>query len=354
MTIDVRTGRLSGTPTTTGVYRPTVTVADAYGSDVQSFAWTITAVGGSSTGSAMSAVSFSFSPAARQTVGAPVVVSASGQGGSTPMYRFWVQRWGGSWRIMQDWSTASSWTWRPLTISGHNVTVDGRGRSAGDADVTSSATFEVVAVAGTGGGGTGSTQPMTSVALSFTPTTPQVVGSAVTLTAQGQGGSGPPMYRFLAQPWGGAWQVLQDWSASRSVTWRPATAGGYNLTVYGRNSTAGNGVSTSRTFEATGTNSGGTSPMTSVALSFTPATPQLVGTSVVMTAQRQGGSGTAMYLFLVQPWGGAWQTVQNWSTSPAVTWRPSAAGGYNLTVYGRRGTTGNGDTSASRTFEARR
>jgi hypothetical protein len=79
-----------------------------------------------------------------------------------------------------------------------------------------------------------------------------------------------------------------------------------------------------------------------------------VGTSVVMTAQGQGGSGTAMYLFLVQPWGGAWQTVQNWSTSPAVTWRPSAAGGYNLTVYGRRGTTGGGDTSTSRTFEARR
>jgi len=464
LTIDAGTGRLSGTPTTTGAYRPTVTVADAFGSDVQSFGWTITAPGSSGAGSAMSAISFSFSPAARQTVGAPVVVSASGQGGSAPTYRFWVQPWGGSWQIMQDWSAASNWTWRPLTVGGYNVTVDGRGRSTGDADVTSSATFEVVAAAATGGGSTGSTQPMTSVALSFTPTTPQAVGTAVTLTAQGQGGSGTPTYRFwvqrwggsweivqdwstatthtwrpsttggynltvygrngptgdgevttsrtfeatatapaapggstettsmtsvtlsyspatpqptgtavvltaagqggsgvpmysfLVQPWGGAWQVLQDWSTSNSVTWRPAAAGGYSLTVYGRNGTAGSGVSTSRTFEATASSGGGTtgtSPMTSVALSFTPTTPQPVGTSVTMSAQGQGGSGTAMYLFLVQPWGGAWQTVQDWSTSPTLTWRPWAAGGYNLTVYGRRGTTGNGDTSDSRTFEAR-
>jgi hypothetical protein len=356
LTIDAGTGRLSGTPTTTGTYRPTVTVADAFGSDVQSFGWTITAPGSSGAGSAMSAISFSFSPAARQAVGAPVVVSASGQGGSTPTYRFWVQPWGGSWQIGQDWSAASSWTWRPLTVGGYNVTVDGRGRSTGEADVTSSATFEVVAAAATGGGGTGSTQPMTSVALSFTPTTPQAVGTAVTLTAQGQGGSGTPTYRFWVQRWGGSWAIVQDWSTANTHPWRPPTAGGYNLTVYGRNGTVGDGVSTSRTFEATASSGGGTtgtSPMTSVALSFTPTTPQPVGTSVTMSAQGQGGSGTAMYLFLVQPWGGAWQTVQDWSTSPTLTWRPWAAGGYNLTVYGRRGTTGNGDTSDSRTFEAR-
>ena len=154
--------------------------------------------------------------------------------------------------------------------------------------------------------------------------------------------------------------MVQQWSTSSSVVWQPNVAGGYNLTVYGRNGTVSAGdVSDSRTFEATtsgtggGGGGGGTSPMTSVTLTYTPTTPQPVGTSVTMTAQGSGGSGTQMYRFWVQRWGGDWQIVQDWSTSPTTSWRPSEDGGYSFTVYGRNGATGDGDISASTTFEAR-
>ena len=349
VSIDSVTGRLSGTPTTAGTYRPTVTVADALGSDTQSFAWTITTTGGS--GSPMTRIDLTFSRATPQVLGVTVVLSAIGQGGSTPMYRFWAQPWGGAWQVVQDWSASSTYSWRPTGAGGYNLTADGRGRTSGAADVTTSSSFEMVA---SGGGGT---SPMTSVALSYTPSTPRPVGTAVVLTAVGSGGSGTPSYRFWVQPWGGAWQMVQDWSQTATYTWRPSVAGGYNLTVYGRTGSTGNGVSDSKTFEVTASGGGGTaggSPMTGVALSFTPSTPRPVGTAVVLTAAGSGGSGTPTYRFWVQPWGGAWQIVQDWSTSATVTWRPSAAGGYNLTVYGRTGSTGNGDVSASRTFEATR
>ena len=90
---------------------------------------------------------------------------------------------------------------------------------------------------------------MTSVGVAFSLSTPQVVGTTVTITARGQGGSGTPMYRFWVQPWGGAWQIVQDWSPSTSYAWRLAAAGGYNVTIYGRNGAVGDGdVNNSRTF----------------------------------------------------------------------------------------------------------
>lgn len=346
ISIDGRSGRLSGTPTTTGTYRPTITVADAIGSDAQSFAWAITAGGTSGGGSAMTYIDLSFS--GTQALGSAIVLSATGQGASTPMYRFWAQPWGGTWQIVQDWSASSTFSWRPTVAGGYNLTADGRGQASGNADVTTSRTIEIVASGG-------DTSPMSSVSLSFSPTTPQAIGTAVTLVARGQGGSGSGMYRFWVQPWGGQWQIVQDWSPTSTYTWRPSAAGGYNLTVYGRTGTTGGGVSDSRTFEATASSSGGTrggtSPMTSVALSFTPTTPQATGTAVVLSAHAQGGTGTAIYRFWIQPWGGAWQIVQDWSASATVTWRPGFAGGYNLTVYGQNGTGGEG-VSDSRTFEA--
>lgn len=364
ISIDGRSGRLTGRPTTAGTYRPTLTVSDAFGSDTQSFAWTVTTGGtGTGTGTAtspMTSVTLSFTPSSSQPVGTAIALSAQGQGGSgTPMYRFLVQPWGGQWQVVQDWSSSAAYTWRPATAGGYNLSAAGRMGSSGDG-VSTNATF--VATAGSDTGTSGATSPMTSVTLTFTPTTPQPVGASVVLSAQGQGGSGTPMYRFWMQPWGGDWQLLQDWSTADTFTWRPAVAGGYNLSAHGRTGTSGNGVGTNRTFEVTASGSGGTggggttgtsttiSPMTGVDLSFTPTSSQPVGTSIVLSAQAQGGSGTAMYRFWAQPWGGQWQLLQDWSTSATYTWRPAAAGGYNLSVHGRRGTTGDG-VGTSRTFE---
>ncbi len=46
LAIDAASGRISGTPTTAGTYRPNITVRDSLGSDTQSFAWQITTGGG--------------------------------------------------------------------------------------------------------------------------------------------------------------------------------------------------------------------------------------------------------------------------------------------------------------------
>lgn len=252
--IDSRTGRLTGRPTAAGTYRPTITVADAFGSDAQSFAWTITTSGTASVITPMTGVALSFTPVSPQPAGTAVLLSAQGSGGSGPaMYRFWVQPWGGQWQVMQDWSASPTYTWRPPTVGGYNLSVSGRTGTSGDG-VADYRTFSATTAAagsggGTGGGTGGAPSPMTAVTLSFTPATPQAVGAVVVLSAQGQGGSGPAMYRFWIQPWGGQWQLVQDWTASSTYSWTPRVAGGYNISVYGRTGSSGDGVATSRNFE---------------------------------------------------------------------------------------------------------
>ena len=144
LTLDAGSGRISGALAAVGTYRPTVTVRDANGSDAHSFAWTITTSGTDGGGgtSPMPGAALSFPPTTPQAVGTAVALSASGQGGSgTPMYRFWVQPWGGSWQIVQDWSFSATHTWRPAAPGGYNLTVYGRTGSSGDGDVSASKTF---------------------------------------------------------------------------------------------------------------------------------------------------------------------------------------------------------------------
>lgn len=256
ITIDTRSGRLIGRPTTIGTYRPTITVSDAFGADTQSFAWTIVSGGTNPVGatSPMTGVTLSFTPASPRPPGSTVVLAAQGAGGSGPaMYRFWVQPWGGQWQIVQDWSASAVYSWRPSVAGGYNLSVSGRTGTTGEG-VGDSRTFEVTAGAGgttgtggTGGGtGGGATRPMTGVTFSLAPSPSPPVGTPVVISAQGQGGSGPAMYRFWIQPWGGQWQLVQDWNANSRYTWTPRLAGGYNVSVYARTGSSGDGVGTSQ------------------------------------------------------------------------------------------------------------
>ncbi len=276
------------------------------------------------------------------------------------MYRFWVQPWGGQWQIVQDWSPSATHTWRPAAPGGYNLTVYGR-TGSGDGDVSTSRTF-VATASGTGGGGGGSggTSPLTSIALSYTPTTPQAVGTArrrsrpAARAAAGRGCIASGCSRGAAH-----WQIVQDWSPSATHTWRPGAPGGYNLTVYGRTGSGDGDVSDQQDVrrhdvryrrerrrrrhesadrhravvhadDAAGRRHGGRR--------CRPAARAAAGRGCIASGCSRGA---------VQ-----WQIVQDWSPSATHTWRPAAPGGYNLTVYGRTGS-GDGDVSTSRTFVAR-
>lgn len=162
---------------------------------------------------------------------------------------------------------------------------------------------------------------------------PQPAGSAIGLIAAGTGGLAPYEYRFWIQPWGGAWQVVRDWGEGDFCSWQPTIAGGYNVAVEGR-SRGGTAAEAQYSIGFLIT-PGGMGPMTSVTMTPDLPSAQRVGTTIKWTATGQGGSLPYAYRFWVQPWGGAWSIVTEWSPATRYAWTPTAPGGYNVAVEAR-------------------
>lgn len=280
----------------------------------------------------MTEVTLTTSEPAPQPTGTSITLSASGTGGTAPYsYRFWIQSWAtGQWEIVRDWSTTSTFTWVPTVAGGYNLAVDARSSGGTVAEVQRGRTYQITADGG-GGGGT-----MTGVSLETSVPSPQAVGTGVILTASGSGGTQPYAFRFWIQPWAsGVWQIVQDWSSVSRYAWIPTVAGGYNVTVEARGAGASDPeVQTTITFNLTGAVSV-VEVMTAVTLAQSPSGPQAPGTVVTWTASGRGGVEPYSYRFWVQPWGGTWQIVRDWSPSSVWEWQPTAVGGYNVAVEGR-------------------
>lgn len=191
---------------------------------------TVTVPAGSSGGS-MTSVMLTTDVMSPQPSGATITLTAAGRGGTTPYsFRFWVQRWGGSWEIVRDWSTAPSFAWQPRNPGGFNLTVEARSSGGTTVEVATGAQY-IITPSGEGGA-------LSGVALSADLPAPQPVGTRMSFTAVPSGGIGPIDYRFWIQPWGGSWQVVREWSSVATFVWQPALSGGYNVAVEAREGAA--------------------------------------------------------------------------------------------------------------------
>lgn len=228
------------TPSAPGGYNLAVEgrSAGATSAEVQSaIAYSIEAGGGGGGGGggAMTGVGLAISPPAPQSVGTTITLTATGIGGTQPYaYRFSVQSWStGVWEVLRDWSASAATSWTPTAAGGYNISVEARGSGAANAEVETVTSYEVTTGSGGGGGGV-----MTRVTLGASTVAPQPLGTSVTWTATGSGGSAPYSFRFWVQPWNGDWQVVRDWGTGASFVWQPTTAGGYNVAVEARSAGA--------------------------------------------------------------------------------------------------------------------
>ena len=149
-------------------------------------------------GSLCTAVTMSASPPSPQTLGTAVTWSATNViGCATPEYKWWELPAGGSWRLVQDWSTtASSVAWNTTTetagTSSWQVWVRGSG---------STADYEAYAVSSYR---LRSGSLCTAVTMSASPPSPQTLGTAVTWSATNVIGCATPEYKWWELPAGGA------------------------------------------------------------------------------------------------------------------------------------------------------
>lgn len=194
------------------------------------------------------------------------------------------------------------------------------------------------------------------VSLSTSLATPQPPGTTIVVSASGHGGSAPYTYRFWVQPWGGGWQLVRDWSSASSYSWTPGSAGGYNLSVEARDHLAPSVAQAATGFTIEGSGGGGNNDgtgggsMTAVALNTALTSPQPAGTTIVLSASVSGGMSPYSYRFWMQPWGGAWALLQDWSGSANYAWNP-APGSYNVSVEARQSWSSAPEVQAAITYE---
>ena len=294
----------------------------------------------------VSAVTLTVRPASPQLMGTAVTLTAAPtDNGGQVQYLFragYADAAGWHWtNINGSYTTTASCTWTPSLAETYTLVVWARevGHTA-NYDAYASQQYQI------------NPPPFTAVALSMTPASPQPANTPITLTATPTGGGNQVQYLFrvgYTDAAGWHWTAINgSYTTTATCTWTPAIAGTYTLVVWARliGHTANYDQYASQAYQIN------VPPFTAVALSASPASPQPTNTAIKLTATPTGGGGQVQYLFragYTDAAGWHWTNLNSsYSTTPTMTWTPTAAATYTLVVWARLiGHTANYDQYAS-------
>ena len=280
------------------------------------------------------------SPGSPQLSSTTVTFTASAMGCPHPLYQFWLLAPGGSWQVVQKYSSSATFAWNTSGLAPGSYMYTVWARDANSVGTACSG----LGCNDTYYPGTNyllTTQPCTSVSDTPNPASPQVSSTSITFTGAASGCT-HPLYQFWIRAPGGSWQVVQPYSPSATFTWNTANvlAGQYLYTVWARDSSS-NGTQCSSlgcndAFFAAQPFSLTAQACTSVNDSASPASPQAVATTVTFTASSSGCS-HPLYQFWIRPPGGTWQVTQPYSASATYSWNTAGLqpGTYLYTVWAR-------------------
>jgi len=261
------------------------------------------------------------SPAPPQVSGAAVTFTPT-QAGCSHQYKFWILVPGGTWKVVQNYSSKSTWTWNTAGARPGMYQVgvwEGRSTSPSSYESYAISTFTVTAVTC---GSTGTTASASS---------PQSPGASVTFDASVTGCPHPQYQYWLLRPGTSTW-VSQTAYGGASWTWNTTgqALGIYQVGVWARNA----GSSSAYEAYSMSTFQLAVPRCTSATLDVSPASPQAAGASVTLSAASAGCTG-ARYEFWAQGPDGVWKAVRGWSTSNTFTWDSTGAapGDYNFAVW---------------------
>jgi hypothetical protein len=276
------------------------------------------------------------SPLSPATVGTPVTITGNATG-CNPRYQFWLLPPGGSWTVVQAYSSSTTFNWNAtgLAAGSYLFSVWARDASSSSSYDKYSAVPYTLTVA-----------PCTAMnPASAAPPSPAAIGTPVTVTAGSVTGCPNPRYQFWLLPPGGSWTVVQAYSSSTTFNWNTTglAAGSYLFSVWARDASSSSSYDKYSALPYTLT----VAPCTAMnPASAAPPSPAATGTPVTVTAGSVTGCPNPRYQFWLLPPGGSWTVVQAYSAITSFNWNTTglAAGSYLFSVWAR-------DASSSSSYD---
>jgi len=281
---------------------------------------------------------YAASPASPAIAGTPVTITASSSGCPSPLYQFWMAAPGGSWQVVQAYSTSPTFNWSTTGAAAgtYSLSVWVRDASSIGTTADSGGRYD----ARNSGVYTLTSTPCSAASYAISPASPAKAGTPVTITASASGCPNP-LYQFWTAAPGGSWQIVQAYSTSSTFNWSTtgAAAGTYSLSVWVRDaSSIGTTADGGGRYDArsSGFYALTSTPCSAASYAVSPASPAKVGTAVTITASASGCANPLYQFWMAAP-GGSWQIVQAYSTSSTFNWSTTGAvaGTYSLSVWVR-------------------
>jgi len=267
-------------------------------------------------------------------VGTAVTVTGAATGCPNPSYEFWLLPPGGTWSVVQGYSTKATFSWSTAgkPAGSYRFSVWARDASSSAAyDAFSAFQYSLTLTT------------CTATTATASPASSANVGSTVTVTGAATGCPNP-QYEFWLLPPGGVWAVAQGYSSSPSFSWNTAgqAAGSYRFSVWARDASSSASYDAFSAFQYTLA----VAPCTGMSATASPATSATSGTTVTITGSATGCP-SPQYEFWLLPPGGTWTLVKGYSGAATFTWSTTGqpAGSYRFSVWAR-------DTSSSASYDA--
>jgi N-acetylmuramoyl-L-alanine amidase len=262
-----------------------------------------------------------------QSPNTPIKISADAAGGYDKVYRFWIQD-GAEWKIVQDYSTKSTFEWLPKEGGDYKFSVHVKDKYSSKAyDAYGGFEYRILSAI--------DMKSVTADKLS-----PQAAGTSIKVTANAEGGK-ERLYKFNLLK-DGVWKVVQDYSSQNSFQWTPALAGDYKFSVHVKD------AGSSKSYDDYGVleykiSEKPADPVVMQSLTVDKSSPQETNTGINITATASGGT-TKLYKFYIYN-GKAWTVAQDYSVKNTYAWKPSTAGNYKVSVHVK-------DESSSKSYDS--
>jgi len=280
----------------------------------------------------------SANPGSPQLSGTAVQLVATSSNCNVPQYEFWLLPPGGTWTLAQGYSTNPNFNWNTSGKPAGNYLFSVWARAAQTRGLHGSLpnTYDTISTLSY----TLTTAPCPATGISSVPVSTATVGTQVTIT--GSASVCPnPRYEFWVRAPGKAWALAQAYSLTATFTWttKGKVAGSYLFSVWARDtSSLGTKGTSPNTYDAFGSLSYTLTWPACTTMSESEAPPGTAdsATTVAITGNATGCP-TPLYEFWMEPPGGPWTLVKQYSLNATFDWTTTGkpAGTYNFSVWAR-------------------